>query len=140
MKKIFLFLTSILAITFLACNSNNDSVNDSFVAEKSRGPLIISYAADTIICIEPKGKCIASMIINFDDDKSSSSIDNESNVIAYNTLRLYSENHEGDDLINFPEIYYDAKMTGIGVGIYIPEQTAGYIEETNEYILKFLYR
>lgn len=139
MKKLLLLTLPLVAVLYFACDSNKESLNNEYTAiEKSRGPVIITYKADSTNCIQPTGKCEAQMIIDVPQAKRTV-LDSETRV-RYSILHLKSENHEGGELTDFPEIYYDSDMTGIGVGIYIPAQKAEWLEETDEYVLKFLYR
>ncbi|MDR2083684.1 MAG: hypothetical protein LBP67_01645 [Bacteroidales bacterium] len=142
MKTFFVLLIAMLAVSFMACDSNKDSINERLISEKSKGPIKIQYNADSINCVSISGHCKATIIINFDDDNLllPDGADSKDSVIEYHALTLSSDMHESDDLLNFPGIYYDAAMTGIGIGIYIPAQRARWIEETQQYVLKFQYK
>ena len=137
MKKLFFLTISVVAISFIACNSNEESFNEQFLYEKSKGPVTIKYKADKSDCVTLNGTCDAMIVFDIPDSKAV--YDSEMNS-SYLTLYLKSNNHEGDDLIDFPGMYYDAKMTGIGIGIDIPKQKSRWIEETGQYVLKFQYK
>jgi len=137
MRKLNYLTILVVAISFIACNSSEESVNEHFLYEKSKGPIIVIYKASKHDCITANGDCDAKLTINIPDSKAV--YDSEMNS-SYLTLYFKSENHEGDDLIDFPGVYYDAKMTGIGIGIDIPKQKSRWIEETGQYVLKFQYK